>query len=115
MDSQSLVAVLVAVLSGGFLGSIVQGLYQRRKLGADYAEVVARSATTLLEPLSARVEELQDELAKERQRVRAMAHEVAEAREQLDRARIALRMLRRELDAARQEARDDSDERHNKP
>ncbi len=111
MESEALVAVLVALLGGGFLGSIVQGAYQRRKLGADYAEVVARSATALLEPLSARVDDLQSELARERQRVRSLAQDLDDAREQLERARLALRLLRKELAAARDDVT--PSERHN--
>lgn len=102
-----LVAALVALLGGGFLGSLVQGLYQRRKQGADYAEVVARSATSLLTPLAERIEALQDELGTERKRVRAMARDLDDAREQLERARTALRLLRRELAEARNELHDD--------
>lgn len=97
------VALLVALVGGTFLGSVVQGLYQRRKLGADYAEVVARSATSLLTPLATRVEELQDELAGERQRVRQLSHDLDAAREDLSQARLAVRLLREELSEARRD------------
>ncbi len=101
------VAVLVALASGGFLGSIVQGIWQRKKLGADYAEVVARSATSLLQPLATRVEQLQEELQIERGRVRSLARDLDDARDNLNRARRALMLLRDELESARREAADD--------
>lgn len=104
--SDQLVAIMVALLGGGFLGSIVQGIWQRRKLGADYADVIAKSATGLLKPLAFRVDELQRELETERTRVQRLARDLDEARESLDSARHAVRMLRRELEATRAENRD---------
>ncbi len=105
MSTDEIVTLLVALLSGGFLGSFVQGLWQRRKLGADYADVIAKSATGLLKPLAERVEELQAELDHERARVQGLARDLDRTRESLDQARLVVRMLRRELDAAREENR----------
>lgn len=105
LTNEVIVTVLVALLGGSFLGSIVQGVYQRRKLGADYADVIAKSATSLLTPLATRVEELQDELAAERARVRSLARDLDLARDSLEQARRGLRMLRTELEATRQEER----------
>lgn len=111
--SEIAVAVIVALVGGSFLGSIVQGLYQRRKLGAEYAEVVARSATSLLTPLASRVDELQSELAAERTRVRSLARDLDRARDELENARRALRLLRNELDAARADV--ERDRREQRP
>lgn len=96
MDKEVLVTLLVALVGGGFLGSVVQGLYQRRKLGADYAEVVARSATTLLQPLATRVQELETDLHREREVAKKLSAELEEAR-------AVVRMLRQELLRAREE------------
>ncbi len=103
--NEQVVTLLVAVLGGGFLGSAVQGFYQRKKLGADYADVIARSATGLLKPLSDRVEELQIELTatqrqlkEERVKVRVLVAELGDARDEMT-------ALRRELNATRRENR----------
>ncbi len=94
--TEIVVTILAAVLGGTFLGSIVQGMWQRKKLGADYADVIARSATTLLTPLADRVHELEDALEVERRRV-------VELREGLEAARIALRRAMGEVTALRNE------------
>lgn len=96
MTSDQVVTVLVALLGGGFFGTLVQGLWQRRKLGADYAEVVARSATTLLQPLAQRVEELESNLRREKAVAKQLSAELAEAR-------AVVRLLRNELMRAREE------------
>lgn len=101
--TDQLLTLLVALVGGGFLGSLVQGLYQRRKLGADYADVIARSATGLLTPLAERVNELQTQLVREQQRAAQLGRDLDHARESLDRARIAIRVLRRELAQVRAE------------
>lgn len=95
--------LLVALVGGGFLGSLVQGIWQRRKLGADYADVIARSATGLLQPLARRVDELQEQLIVEQQRARKLARDLEKARESLEGARLAIRVMRRELEALRTE------------
>lgn len=94
MNPEYVVAVLVALLGGGFLGSLVQGLFLRRKLGADYAEVIAKSATGLLQPLTERVEELQTELRQERMKVRVLMAELEDTRDEM-------RSLKAELVKAR--------------
>lgn len=93
--------LVVALLGGGFLGSLVQALFQRRKLGADYADVIARSATGLLTPLAARVDELQVQLTHEQERAHELARDLDSARDSLDQARRTIRLLLRELNAAR--------------
>lgn len=104
MTSDQIVTVLVAMVGSGFLVSLVQGLYQRKKMGADYADVIAKSATTLLTPLATRVEELQEELSTERKRVRSLARDLDDARDHLEAARRAVRSLRAELEEVRTEA-----------
>jgi hypothetical protein len=103
MTIDQVVALLVAVLGGGFLGSLVQGLYQRRKIGADYADVIARSATGLLRPLADRVDELQAQLVQEQDRARQLARALDDALESLERARLAIRVMRQELAQVRKE------------
>lgn len=96
-------SLLVALVGGGFLGSLVQGILQRRKLGADYADVIARSATGLLKPLAERVDELQAQLITEQGRARQLSRDLEAAHESLERARTAIRVLRRELTQLRRE------------
>ena len=90
------VVILVALLTGGFLTSLVQGFLQRKKLGADYADVIAKSATGLLQPLHERVQELEADLKREKQVARQLSEELAEAR-------AVVRLLRTELLKAREE------------
>jgi chromosome segregation ATPase len=115
--ADELVTLLVALLGGGFLGSLIQGLFYRRKLGADYANVIAESATGLLGPLRERVQELEDEvsttrseLAKAHTKITALLDRLDGAYETLGEARVALadansevRLLRSELWATRHE------------
>lgn len=101
--ADQLVTVLVAMLSGGFLAALVQGAFQRKKLGAEYADVIARSATGLLQPLHERIQELEVEVEHERGRVRRLARDLDRANESLAAAREAVRLLTRELQNARKE------------
>lgn len=108
-------SLLVALVGGGFLGSLVQGFMQRRKLGADYADVIARSATGLLKPLAERVDELQAQLVHEQQRAKQLSTDLTSANESLERARLAIRLLRRELRELRTEAHAHEHEQHPRP
>lgn len=113
--AETIVALLVALLGGGFIGSLIQGLFYRRKLGADYANVIAESATGLLQPLKDRVGELQDEVSQTRtelhqahSKIAALLTQLDGAYETLGQARIALadantevRLLRAEIAATR--------------
>lgn len=103
MTTDQVFTLLVAVVGGGFLGSLVQGILQRRKLGADYADVIARSATGLLKPLADRVDELQTQLQREQQRARQLGRDLEAAQESLEGARLAIRVMRRELAQVRNE------------
>ena len=99
--NEQLMSLVVALVGGGFLGSIVQGLFQRRKYGADYADTIARSATSLLTPLATRVDELQDQLETEQERARQLARDLDDARDSLDHARRTTRLLLAELNEHR--------------
>lgn len=97
----NLFTLLVALVGGGFLGSVVQGILQRRKLGADYADVIARSATGLLKPLSDRVDELTAQLTAEQAKAKKLTQDLDKALESLNQARIAIRVMRNELEQLR--------------
>lgn len=115
--AEQLITLLVAILGGGFLGSLVRGVFQRRKLGADYANVIAESATGLLAPLKERVGELQTEVTQTRAELEQAHDKITDLLVRLDdayntlgQARIALadtntevRLLRGELAATRRE------------
>jgi hypothetical protein len=53
------------LLSGGVGAIVVEGIRaitQRKKMGADYAETISKSAVSLLDPLEKRIKELEYEL-----------------------------------------------------
>lgn len=115
--TEQLVALLVAVLGGGFCGSLIQGLFYRRKLGADYSAVIAESATGLLAPLKERVSDLQTEVTATRAelgqahtKITELLTRLDEAYNTLGQARIALadantevRLMRAEIAETRRE------------
>lgn len=59
-----IVGWLLALGVGGILVEIIRSFFQRKNLHADYADVIAKSAMMLLEPLEKRIKELEAELVK---------------------------------------------------
>jgi hypothetical protein len=58
------VELLLAVIGGGALAETVRSFFLRKKMGADYADVISASAVRLLAPLEHRIEELEQEVAR---------------------------------------------------
>lgn len=96
MTSFQIVQILMALGIGSIATSVIQGLLQRKKVGADYASVIASSATGLLAPLTRRVAELESALENEHRKVIDLTSD-------LEGARAELRALRRELKEVRAE------------
>lgn len=92
--TELVVAGLVNLLAGGLLVELVRGLWQRRKMGADAALVVSRSAVILLEPLAKRVEAAEAEVASLRSELAEAARECAELRTALHDAQGEVEVLR---------------------
>ena len=66
MTQQEVVQVLVALGIGGGVVETIRALFSRRKMSADYADVISASAVRLLTALEHRVDTLEAELAQER-------------------------------------------------
>lgn len=65
----AIIAILVAALGGGTIGAIINGLFQRRKVEAeaviteaDANDKIRVTVMSLIEPLTARVKELECEV-----------------------------------------------------
>lgn len=89
----------VALGLGGLVAEAFRSFIQRRKMGADYADVIAGTAVKLLEPLQQRINDLQGQLTE----VRA---QLTETQEDLTATREQLADTQEELSHARQEAHD---------
>lgn len=75
--------LLVGTGLGGILASVVNAVINRRRLGADAdkvdaeaADVVTKTALTLVEPLRKRIGELEQEVETLRTKVRETTHEL---------------------------------------
>lgn len=90
MDGERIIDWLLALSIGGVLVEIARSLVQRKKMRADYADVIAGSAIRLLEPLEKRIEELEQELRETKQ-------ELVETKSELIEARSEIRTLSKEL------------------
>lgn len=96
MEPDSIAGLLLAAGIGGIIVEVIRTLRQRKKMGAEYADVIASSAIKLLEPLEHRIEDLEEDL-KEEQRVSK------ETKAELKACRSELRSCREELHDAREE------------
>jgi septal ring factor EnvC (AmiA/AmiB activator) len=90
MTSETITTILLAILACAWLGDFVRGLFQRQTVKADAnlsdanaTQVIVTTATTMLEPLSARVKEAEGEAAKLRQELRDARSEVGKLISQL--------------------------------
>lgn len=103
--SRDVVQLLTVAGVGGVAVEVVRSVLQRRKMGADYADVIARSATSLLEPLAKRVAELEISLASERQESQKARDEAHGAHQEAEKAHAQVTLLTTDLQAARGEVR----------
>ena len=62
MDPDRLVEWLIALGAGAVVLEIVRSLFMRKKMGADYADVISAAAVRLLAPLETRITELEEEV-----------------------------------------------------
>lgn len=80
MTPDEWVRLCVALGFGGVIMEVIRSYLQRRKMGADYAEVISRSAVGLLAPLEERVHDLERQLSAALAEVASLRRQVAEAR-----------------------------------
>ena len=74
---------LLAVGVGGLLVELIRGLFQRKKMGADYADVISNSAVRLLKPLEERIAELEQQVRDARAELVLAYTEIHELRQRL--------------------------------
>ena len=84
----------VALGLGGLVAEALRSFVQRRKMGADYADVIAGTAVKLLEPLNKQIAALQEELA-------ATKVELAATKNELTATKAELQSVREEAHALR--------------
>ena len=92
----------VALGVGGLIIEIIRGIFQRRRMGGDYADRMASAASALVDPLRRRVQEADDEVSDLRRRLRLAENEVEMLRSELADARHEVEMLRDLLADARE-------------
>lgn len=85
---------LVALGVGGLIIEIIRGIFQRKRMGGDYADRMASAASALVDPLRRRVQEADDEVSDLRRRLRLAENEVEMLRSELADARHEVEMLR---------------------
>lgn len=90
MTSERVTQILIALLACIWIGDFVKGAFQRKKVKADAGlsdanatQIIVTTATTMLEPLSKRVKEAEDEATKLRQELREARNEVSKLVSQL--------------------------------
>lgn len=93
----------VALGVGGVVLELVRSFFQRRKMGADYAEVISRSAVGLLAPLEERVHDLETKLGKSETRCRVLHEQLAESEGRANALTRNLGECRLEVHALRQQ------------
>jgi len=85
----------VAVLGGtGGIAAVATVLTQRRKFKADTADVLTDTALTLIDPLRARVADLEAETARARQQAIAANNEISELRAAVHEMTMVIRRWR---------------------
>ena len=89
MNPDRIVEFLVALGVGGIFVEAIRSFAQRRKMGADYADVVVKTALGLIEPLEHRIDELE--------------HELEATKTELSQTKRLLRQTQGELRATQQE------------
>lgn len=97
MEIREITEILLAAGVGGIIVEAIRGLRQRKKMGADYADVIASSAIKLLEPLEERVQEMRTELDKTKLELKDAKRELTAARAELRTARGEIRKLTQKL------------------
>lgn len=102
----------VALGLGGLVAEALRSFVQRRKMGADYADVIAGTAVKLLEPLNKQIQELQGkleitqrQLAATNDELTATNTELTATKEELSATQLVLGSTQRELQALRAEMR----------
>lgn len=58
-DTTEVAQILVAIGAGGVVVEGIRALFTRRKMSADYADVISASAVRLIAPLEARIQDLE--------------------------------------------------------
>ena len=96
---------------GAVVLEIVRSAFQRRKMGADTAEVISRSALALLAPLEKRIEDLTHELEEARTELATTRQELGEAREEIRTLRVDAGFMRDANDAERRSIADRAERR----
>lgn len=86
--------ILVGCGVGAVVVAIVNAFVSRRKLGADTAQVLSKTALELVQPLRDRIHELEDEVSALRAQVRAATTELRACHQQLEARDATIRQLR---------------------
>lgn len=83
MDSQLLLQILLSATGAGVLGAIINGIINRKKLGAEATNIITQAATGVVDRLEKEIERKSGDLANARERIRQLEERVrvVEARE----------------------------------
>lgn len=90
MTTSDVFQAMVALGVGGLLGDIVRSFFQRKKVGADYADVISASAVRLIEPLEHQIDDLEEALGKCRTELKTTRIELRHSQEELGNTQTAL-------------------------
>lgn len=83
MDAERVIDWLLALSIGGILVELLRAVIHRKKMNADYADVIAASAIRLLGPLEERIKSLETELRNTKRTLAETKHELVEARREI--------------------------------
>jgi chromosome segregation ATPase len=96
--SRDIVNAVVLLSSGGFAVEVIRGFFQKRKMGADYADVISASAVRLLKPLEDQIDDLQS-------RLRQTQKELTQTNRELTLCKVELRHAKEEAHELRTQMR----------
>lgn len=96
-NTDGILDILLALGAGGIIVEGVRSVVQRKKLGADYADVIASSAIKLLEPLEEKVKELEAQQQSSHKSLHETKAELRETKRKLTLTQAELREARNEI------------------
>jgi hypothetical protein len=93
MDSDRIIELLIALGLGGVAVEVVRSFFLKKKMGADYADVISASAVRLLVPLENRIHELEREVVSYRNKLGEAVEEAERWKREAQAERMKWQMM----------------------
>ena len=100
MSEESIISVIIAVLSGGTVGALISFWANRKKNNAETDNIIVEGAKALLEPLTNQVNRLEGDLCKERTERERFERELEQVKAERERFENELEKVKNEGEKA---------------